>query len=54
MSEPKSISFRIYYNSKIDSGNNINKNNENDYFSSFSMSNIKLEKNNDININNIK
>ena len=54
MSEPKSISFRIYYNSKIDSGNNINKNNENDYFSSFSMSNIKLEKQNDINKNNIK
>ena len=53
MSEPKSISFRIYYNSKIDSGNNININ-ENDYFSSFSMSNIKLEKQNDINKNNIK
>ena len=53
ISEPKSNSFRIYYNNKIYSRSNIN-NNENDIFSSFSMSNIKIEIKHDIKKNNIK
>ena len=53
MSEPKSNSFRIYYNSKIYSRSNF-INNEKDFFSSFSMQNIKIEIKNDMKKNNIK
>ena len=53
MSEPKSNSFRIYYNSKIYSRNNF-INNEKDFFSSFSKQNIKIEIKNDMKKNNIK
>jgi len=59
LSEPKNNSFRIFENSKINSGNNniILNNIENEYFSSFSNSRqktdikINIKKNNIININ---